>query len=200
MPTIIVVLLTATAVLVAFLAFGAESLAQQTAGRLVLLAGLVVLPIAVAGTGVTTGAIHSSKPEFCLDCHEMGPWGKSLFVDNPRSLVAMHYQKRLISRDQVCFACHTNYAMFGTMQAKLNGLRHVYYHYIGGVPETIELAQPYPNSVCLHCHEDARAYIEHPAHQDVRRELSENTTSCLSCHDIAHDMAGVEAGNFWSAP
>ncbi len=200
MPTVIVVLIAATAVLVVFLAVGAEALAQHTAGRLVLLGGLVILPVAVAGTGVTTGAVRSSNAEFCLDCHEMEPWGKSLFVDNPRSLVAMHYQKRLIGRDQVCFSCHTNYAMFGTIQAKLNGLRHVYYHYIGGVPETIELAQAYPNSICLHCHEDGRAYLEQGAHDSVRAELTENKTSCLSCHDIAHDMAGVKAGNFWSPP
>jgi hypothetical protein len=29
--------------------------------------------------------------------------------------------------------------------------------------------------------------------------LYAGTTSCLSCHRIAHDLAKVEAGTFWQA-
>ena len=97
----------------------------------------------------------------------MQSYGKSLFVDNRKALPAVHFQDRLVDRDNACFACHTDYAMFGDVKAKLNGLKHVYVHYLGKVPEKMELYQPYPNYNCLHCHEDARGFVEAPAHQGV---------------------------------
>jgi cytochrome c-type protein NapC len=148
---------------------------------------------------ISYGFHQSSTTSFCLSCHEMRPYGKSLFVDNRQAVVAVHYQNRLVDRETVCYSCHKDYAMFGDVTAKLNGLRHVWAHYIAGVPKKIELYKPYPNSNCLHCHDDMRRFVEGPAHKPVMAALTAGTTSCLSCHRIAHDMAKVEAGDFWQA-
>ncbi|MCP3097962.1 NapC/NirT family cytochrome c [Myxococcus sp. K15C18031901] len=185
------------AVLVALIASAAGVLTASHLGRLVLLAGLAILPLVVTGAGVAVGVRESSQTQFCMSCHEMEPYGKSLFVDNPTALSAVHYQKRLISRDTTCYACHTDYALFGDAKAKLNGLKHVWVHYFGTIPERPKLYQPYPNYNCLHCHSDARSFLEAPPHQDLQAELQSGAKSCLGCHDLAHDLEGVKAQNFW---
>jgi cytochrome c-type protein NapC len=125
--------------------------------------------------------------------------GKSLFADNRQALAAVHYQNRFVDRETVCYSCHKDYAMFGDVKAKMNGLRHVWAHYIAGIPAKIELYKPYPNSNCLHCHDDSRRFVEGVAHRPVLDALYAGTTSCLSCHQIAHDMAKVDAEQFWQA-
>ncbi|MES1206863.1 MAG: NapC/NirT family cytochrome c [Pseudomonadota bacterium] len=194
-----IVALVTGVVVVTLLYMGARSLGNQTTGRLVLLVGLAALPVLLSVGNISYGVHQSSTTEFCLSCHEMRQYGKSLFVDNRQALAAVHYQNRLVDRETVCYSCHKDYAMFGDVTAKLNGLRHVWAHYIAGVPKKIELYKPYPNSNCLHCHDDMRRFVEAPAHKPVLSALYAGTTSCLTCHRIAHDLANVEAGNFWQA-
>ncbi len=57
-----------------------------------------------------------------------------------------------------CYTCHTDYAMFGTVHAKLEGLHHVYVYWFGTPMKPIRLYQPYNNRECLHCHEGARSF------------------------------------------
>jgi cytochrome c-type protein NapC len=199
LPTPLIVALFAGLGIVTLLFLGARSLAGQTVGRLVLLVGLVALPLLLSVGNISYGFHQSSTTSFCLSCHEMRTYGKSLFVDNRQALAAVHYQNRLVDRETACYSCHKDYAMFGDVKAKLNGLRHVWAHYIAGVPKKIELYQPYPNSNCLHCHDDMRRFVEGPAHKPVLGALYAGTTSCLSCHRIAHDMAKVDSGDFWQA-
>ena len=199
LPTPIVVALAVGVAIAALLAFGAGTLAGQRVGRLVLLVGLVALPLLLSAGNVSYGVAESSQTRFCLSCHEMQRHGKSLFADNRQALAATHYQNRLVDRETVCYSCHKDYAMFGDVTAKLNGLRHVWAHYIAGVPAKIELYKPYPNSNCLHCHDDARRFVDGVAHRPIVSALYAGTTSCLSCHRIAHDMAKVDAEQFWQA-
>jgi cytochrome c-type protein NapC len=181
------------------LLLSAEQVASATAGRWLILVGVAIVPAFVAVAGLVSGVKESTHTDFCMSCHEMERYGQSLFVDNPKSLAAMHYQKRLITRDGTCYACHTDYAMYGDIKAKLNGLRHVWVHYLGDVPEKIKLYQSYPNYNCLHCHDDSRSYIDVSAHRRQSDELKTGRVSCLSCHRIAHDLDGVAAQNFWQA-
>jgi cytochrome c-type protein NapC len=199
LPVSIVVALGAGAAIVALLFAGTRALAAQRVGRLVLLAGLVVLPLLLSAGNVSYGVAESSQTRFCLSCHEMQGHGKSLFVDNKQALAAVHYQDRLIERDTTCYSCHKDYALFGDLKAKLNGLRHVWAHYVRGVPAKIALYQPYPNANCLHCHDDSRPFLENSAHRPVLDALQAGQRSCLTCHQIAHDMAKVDAGLFWQA-
>jgi cytochrome c-type protein NapC len=199
LPLPVVLALVAGLGVVVLLLFGSKTLATQTVGRIVLLVGLVVLPLLISAGNISYGVGKSSTTRFCLSCHEMQRHGKSLFVDSKQALAAVHYQNRLVDRETVCYSCHKDYAMFGDVKAKLNGLRHVWAHYIAGVPQKIELYRPYPNSNCLHCHDDMRRFVEGPAHRPILDALTTGKTSCLSCHRIAHDMAKVDADDFWQA-
>jgi cytochrome c-type protein NapC len=180
--------------------FGFRQLAHARWGKLALLIAAVLLPLSASVGGLKAGVAESSRTRFCLKCHEMQPLGRSLFVDDHHALAAVHYQNRLIERDTSCYGCHTEYAMFGDVKAKLNGLRHVWVHYLGQVPDRFALYQPYSNRNCLHCHEDARKFVEAPAHKPILAPLAAGTTSCLACHNVAHDLAKTAAGQFWEAP
>jgi cytochrome c-type protein NapC len=199
LPIQLIVALVVGLAVVVLLLFGAGALSGSTVGRLVLLVGLVALPLLLSAGNISYGVGESSTTRFCLSCHEMQRHGKSLFADNRQALAAVHYQNRLVDRDVVCYSCHKDYAMFGDVKAKLNGLRHVWAHYVAGVPQKIELYHPYPNSNCLHCHDDARRFVDGPAHVPIMNQLTAGTTSCLSCHRVAHDMAKVDAGELWQA-
>lgn len=177
--------------------FVAKGLPETRGGWIAV--GLVacVLPALATTTGTAYAVKASSSTEFCMECHEMGDYGRSLFVDDHRALPAVHYQNRLVDRDQVCFACHTDYAMWGDVKAKLNGLEHVWVHYLGEIPEEFELYQPYPNHNCLHCHEDARSYVEASPHHGKFEQMRADEVSCLSCHGQGHALAQLEEGNLW---
>jgi cytochrome c-type protein NapC len=167
-------------------ALGAPALARHRSGRVALLV-------------LSFGFQESSQTRFCLSCHEMQRHGQSLFADDKHALAAVHYQNRLIDRDTVCYSCHKDYALFGDARAKLNGLRHVWAHYVTGVPATLKLYAPYPNNNCLHCHDDARHFREQPAHAPVMEAVIAGTTSCLSCHRTTHNMQKVDARDLWQA-
>jgi cytochrome c-type protein NapC len=175
----------------------AGRLAGSTAGRLALLFGVLLLPTVALVSGADHAYRESSSTEFCLSCHEMRDHGRSLFVDDRTVLPAVHYQKRLIDRDRVCFACHTNYTMFGDLNAKIDGLRHLWVHYLGEPPDELALYEPYPNDNCLHCHDDARSFVEAAPHAPIRSALLAGETSCLECHSRGHALELVEEGTFW---
>ena len=199
LPVSVIIALAAGVTIIALLFLGAGVLSGHTVGRVVLLVGLLALPLLLSVANFSYGFHQSSRTTFCLSCHEMQDHGKSLFVDSKQALAAFHYQNRLVDRETVCYSCHKDYAMFGDVTAKLNGLRHVFAHYIAGVPKKIELYQPYPNSNCLHCHDDARSFVDGVAHKPVLAALTSGSMSCLACHRIAHDLAKVDAGDFWQA-
>lgn len=199
LPLQLVVALVVGVVLVAMLMAGVRPLAGHAVGRIVLLVGLVALPVLLSVGNLSYGVSQSSTTRFCLSCHEMERFGRSLFVDNKQALAAVHYQDRLVPRESTCYTCHKDYAMFGDVKAKLNGLRHVWAHYVTGVPAQIKLYEPYPNSNCLHCHDDSRRFVEKDVHRAISSQLYAGSVSCLSCHRIAHDMAKVDAHQFWQA-
>jgi cytochrome c-type protein NapC len=87
--------------------------------------------------------------------------------------------------------------MWGDFKAKLNGLKHVWVHYLGEIPEEFELYQPYPNHNCLHCHEDARSYVEASPHHGQFEAMRADEVSCLKCHGQGHGLDQLEEGNLW---
>jgi cytochrome c-type protein NapC len=199
LPLPIVVSLAVGLAIVILLRVGATQLVAHRWGRIALLVGLAALPLLTSVASVSYGIRESSTTRFCLSCHEMQDHGKSLFADNLRALAATHYQNRLIDRDKTCYACHADYGLFGDVKAKLDGLRHVWVHYTGKVPDKLALYRPYKSSNCLHCHEDGRRFQEAVAHRPVLSELHGGSRSCLTCHAIAHDRDSVAAQRFWQA-
>jgi len=165
---------------------------RERGGRALAFLGILLLPSLAFAVGFSAHVERSKKREFCLSCHIMEPYGKSLRVDDASALPAAHFQNRRIDTEHACFTCHTNYTMFGDVKAKMTGLKHVYINYLGEKPKKIELYEPYNNRECLHCHAGARSFEESDLHKEMRADLASNTTSCLECHDVVHQVGEKE--------
>ena len=173
------------------------SLTAVRGGKILAFLAFLVLPVLATAMGLSAHVEQSKSTEFCLSCHVMEPYGRSLQVDDETWLPAQHFQNNRIPREKACFTCHTDYTMFGDAKAKLRGLRHVYVYYLGGVPEKIQLYEPYNNRECLHCHAGARSFEESDLHKEMRADLGANTTSCLECHDATHNVGELEGKPLW---
>ena len=173
------------------------SLVEARGGRILAFLSLCVLPLLMTGIGFSAQVEHSKSTGFCLSCHVMKPYGRSLRVDDSAYVPAQHFQNNRIPRGEACFTCHTDYTLFGDYKAKLRGLRHVYVNYLGTIPEKIELYEPYNNRECLHCHAGARSFEESDLHKEIRADLAKNATSCLECHDTIHNAHGLAGVKMW---
>ena len=170
------------------------------AWKLLAFGALFVLPALLSGLGLAQHMEQSKSTEFCLSCHVMEPYGKSLLIDDSEYLPAQHFQNLRIPEKQACYTCHTQYAMFGDMKTKIGGLKHLWVYYVGTMPEKIELYQPYQNRECLHCHDEARSFAENEMHVDFLGELRTGEASCLDCHEFVHDAENLDDQTFWDPP
>src|SRR5262245_2427065 len=98
------------------------SLTAARGGRILAFLAFLVLPALATALGLSAHLEHSKSTAFCLSCHVMEPYGRSLRVDDPAALPAQHFQNNRIPRDRACFTCHTEYTLFGDAKAKLRGL------------------------------------------------------------------------------
>ena len=165
---------------------------------------LLVLPAFAVWGGFSEQMERAQSTSFCLSCHIMTDFGRSLYVDDPSYLPAQHFQNNRIPRERACYTCHTYYTLFGGVQAKLKGVRHLWVQYVVGAPkpEAIKLYDPFPNSECLHCHLGARRFEEGSAHQkipDLLSRVKSGKLSCVSsgCHEFVHDVASLKDATFW---
>ena len=165
-------------------------------GRVLGFLAILVLPIAAFSTGLGQHVERSKRTEFCVSCHVMEPYGRSLRIDSADHLPAQHFQNARVDSELACFVCHTNYTMFGDLQAKITGIRHVWVNYLGTIPDELTLYQPYQNRECLYCHGEARFFSE-GLHGEMRPELDSNEISCLECHSLAHDVDQLGTLDMW---
>ena len=179
-------------------------LTRTTGGRVLAFIALFVLPIAAGLAGFSRHMERAQSTSFCLSCHVMEGYGKSLRIDDRSYVPAHHFQNKLIPREQACFTCHTTYTMFGDYSAKLRGLRHLYVQYLGTVPkpEEIKLYDRYSNRECLHCHLGSRQFEEGAAHAKVpglMDRVKADQQSCISsgCHEFIHDVGSLKDQQFW---
>ena len=173
------------------------TLTEARGGKVLAFIAFFVLPVFITAVGTSTHVENSKSTSFCLSCHVMEPYGESLRVESSEHLPALHFQNKLIPRDQACYTCHTTYTMFGDLNAKPQGMKHVYVYYLGSVSEPIELYSDYNNRECLHCHQGARSFEDNEDHADLQPDLANNEVSCLDCHDLAHDIEGLDGADMW---
>lgn len=178
------------------------ALTANRGGKVLAFLGLFLLPVLCTVIGTSAKMEASKETTFCLSCHVMKPYGKSLWVDDPHYVAAAHFQNHRIPVDQVCYTCHTDYVLYGGIRAKWRGLHHVYVQYLGTPMNPIRLYTPYNNRECLHCHLGARSFEESPTHTALRSDLVSNQMSCMTsgCHDTVHNVAGLGGAKFWEAP
>lgn len=172
------------------------------ASKVLAFTGLFVLPIIASFVGVDTHIENSKQTSFCTSCHVMGKHGRSLLVDDSTVLAASHFQGGRIPRERACFTCHTTYTMYGGIQAKLRGVKHVMVNYFGKTPDKLKLYEPYHNRECLYCHDNTRRYLKgetHSAEPDRMEKMRKNELSCISkdCHDTVHVANEVDSLPLW---
>ena len=204
MPVSVIVLFCLAAALVALFIGFRVTLTRSREGKILAFIALFALPLMAAWTGFSEQMDRAESTKFCLSCHVMADFGRSLYIDDPSYIPARHFQNNRIPRDRACYTCHTEYTMFGPVKAKMRGLRHLYVEYIVGPPkpEAIKLYDPFPNSECLHCHLGARLFEEGTAHNKtpgLLNRIKSNQLSCTSsgCHEFIHDVASLKDAKFW---
>jgi len=202
--TILFTLIGLAIILIALLVIW-PSITATRGGKILAFLALFILPVLCAAVGAAEHLERSKQTHFCLSCHIMEPYGKSLYVDDPTYLAAAHFQNHRVPPDQACYTCHTDYVLYGGFKAKLRGLRHVYVQYLGTLAKPIHLYSPYNNRECLHCHAGARSFEEGAVHNtdpQLLPAVKANKLSCLSggCHEIAHNVAQVDHVKFWKRP
>ena len=206
MPSTIVIVFIAVTAAIVLLVGIRTHWTRSREGKILAFIALCVLPVASVWGGFSEQMERAESTQFCLSCHVMTNFGRSLYVDDPSYIPALHFQNNRVPRDRACYTCHTDYAMFGTVRAKLRGLRHLQVQYFGTIPkpEEIKLYQPYNNRECLHCHLGARRFEEGSGHHktpDLLRSVKSGQRSCLSsgCHDIVHEVGSLKDATFWKA-
>lgn len=199
--TILVAVIIFSIVLIAWLVLR-PSITATRGGKILAFVALLVFPVLAGGLGVNEQIQHSKTTNFCLSCHVMEDYGKSLRVDDRSFVPAIHFQNNLVPRDNACFTCHTDYTMFGDFNSKLRGLKHVYAYYIGKPSQPIKLYTPYNNRECLHCHLGARSFEESEAHTkdpQVMTQMKLNQVGCTTsgCHNIIHNVGQLKEFSMW---
>jgi nitrate/TMAO reductase-like tetraheme cytochrome c subunit len=200
--TTLEILFIALAIYLAHLITIRPELTRARGGKIVGFLALCVLPAAASWTGFSEQMDRSKQTQFCLSCHIMSDYGRSLYRDDLSYLPAAHFQNNRIPRDVVCYTCHTTYSLYGPLQSKLEGLRHLYVQYLGTPPKPadIKLYAPFNNRECLHCHEGSRSFEEGSTHADLLPQIKSNEISCLTCHDLVHDVGSLADATFWKGP
>lgn len=186
MSTVVVALVAAAAVLI-FINLLQPAFARGRWGRIQAFASLFIVPGLVTALATTRHLEQAKSTEFCGSCHVMESYSATLHADADW-LPAAHYQNRWVPRDQACFSCHTTYTMFGDVEAKLKGLKHVMVNYFGTIPEKLELYEPYLNRECLSCHGGSRRLLDDDMHAEVILAADPEAVSCLECHDEIHPL------------
>ena len=179
-------------------------LTRTRGGKMLAFVALLILPVLAVWGGFEQHMDRATTTQFCLSCHVMLEYGQSLHYDDKGYIPAVHYQNNFVPREHACYTCHTDYGMFGTEKAKINGLHHILVQYFGTVPkpEDIKLYKPFPNETCLHCHLGARKFEEVNGHHktpDMLDKVKAGQISCISsgCHDTVHEVGDLKDAKFW---
>jgi len=198
-PSEILIVLIALTILLAAVLFFRPSITVGATGKILAFVALCVLPALCIGVGMSTHMQRSEQTKFCISCHSMESHGQSLYVDDPNYVAARHFQNHRVPADMACYACHTDYTIYGPLKDKLQGMKRVYLQYVSTPPKTIYIRGGYSNLQCLHCHAGARSFEENPVHIAIMASLSANQLSCISsgCHDTVHNAAEVEHLKMW---
>jgi cytochrome c nitrite reductase small subunit len=143
-------------------------------------AGVIIIPIAASGLGTVLVFERAEKVEFCASCHlTMQTFVTDMTNSNSDSLAAVHYKNRYISDDQ-CYVCHTSYGIFGTVEAKKEGMIDVYKYFTRTFTLPLHLRHPYKNDDCLKCH--AGSVKWQGVHGDFKDGIFSGDLHCMDCH------------------
>ena len=175
---------------------------RSVEGKVLAMVALFVAPAFAGYGGVTEHLDRTKSTSYCLSCHVMGVYGKSLRVDDPQYLAAAHYLNNFVPRERACYSCHTDYGMSGDNRSKARGFKHVLKTYFGSVPDTIKISRRYKGRECLRCHIGTRFFEESVTHLGgpvPMADIKSGKASCLKsgCHDLVHEVHELDQMAMW---
>lgn len=190
-------------IVLAFVFLIRPSLTHAASWKILAFIGLCMLPALCIVGGMNTHIQRSEQTQFCISCHVMVPYGRSLYVDEPGHLPAQHFQNHRVPPDMACYSCHADYSIYGPLKDKMQGLKRIYVQYVSTPPDpaAIRIAGGFKNDQCLHCHAGARDFQDDAIHSAMMDSIKSGQTSCLTsgCHDAAHDITNLDHLKFWKA-
>lgn len=153
--------------------------------KLLAFAGFFVIPL-VATTAASYHVFEATKEvAACARCHVMWPMVNDMRDPGSELLAAKHFKNRWINEEQ-CYHCHADYGLYGTVEAKLDGLRHLLRYTSRTYTEPIALRHAFDNANCMPCHAGTPKYVAADMHETMRDEIASNSMTCTSCHGDAH--------------
>jgi len=153
--------------------------------RLALFLGVCVLPLPVMLMSTAVGLEQAKAVEFCSSCHVMKTFVADMKNPASASLAARHFQNRYIQDDH-CYTCHTDYGLFGTLQAKIAGIGHIWQETAGTYRLPVRAKGGYHYSVCLNCHGLSNRFNRNANHRRVLDKVLSGEAACTSCHVLSH--------------
>ncbi len=157
----------------------------------ILVLGAGILPVFVSSAGGVLVFEKSQRVGLCNSCHlAMKPYVDDMKNPKSKSLAAIHYTNRYIADDQ-CYVCHTSYGMFGTVQAKEEGLVDVFRYYTHTFSVPVKMRHPYSNNDCLKCHGASAKFLA--SHTHDRDAMFSDEVSCMQCHEDDNPAHNVGA-------
>ena len=153
--------------------------------KLLAFFGLIAIP--AGAVGIANYHVFEGVKEVkgCMSCHVMKPMGNDMMDPTSDTLAARHYRNRYIAETQ-CYHCHADYGLSGTLEAKMEGYRHLARYTTQTYKEPIVSRVVFQNKNCLNCHDLTPAFAKVASHHTVSAQLRTNTMSCLNCHGKAH--------------
>lgn len=159
-------------------------------------AGIIFFPVAAYALGFLLLMERSKQVSFCGSCHVMTPILQSL-SQGDGSLASIHYMRGRVSHEDACFICHSGYGIWGTVGAKMAGVRHMIHTVTGNYERPITLNGPFDIDSCLGCHARAENFRAVEAHQDreLQDALVSRQMSCTGvCHPAPHPAEALTGG------
>lgn len=198
-PTGILVALIVMTITLATVFLVRPSITVGVMGKIFAFVALCVLPALCISSGMSTHMERSEQTQFCISCHLMAPYGQSLYIDDAKYIPAQHFQNHRVPTDMACYSCHADYTIYGPLKDKFQGITRIYMQYVRTSPDPASIRVPggYKNAQCLHCHLGARSFQENPVHAAMMDILTSNQLSCLTCHDMVHDVANLTHLKLW---
>jgi cytochrome c nitrite reductase small subunit len=153
--------------------------------RLLLFIGVCCVPFPAVLMSAAVGLEQSKAVGFCNSCHPMGAFVADMKDPGSRSLSAVHFRNRYI-QDEHCYNCHTDYGLFGTLQAKLGGMSHVWSEFAGAGSGQVRPKTNYRFTICLNCHGQSSKFIQQKEHAGVVNKVLAGQSVCTECHQRSH--------------
>lgn len=160
--------------------------------RWVLLIAFLVLSPLVYALNLGLAISDAKAVAFCDSCHVMQAYVADLENPDSEHLAALHYQFRWIA-DHQCYTCHSDYGLFGGIDAKIAGLWHTWYNFVAGYELPLKIRGTYDNQRCLFCHGPVKSYREVPEHERNAAAIASSAKSCVdgNCHVRPHPPAAA---------